>query len=103
MGGKDGRGLCQRVYHGKNAVIEIWGALKSFGGFMQTLVGFVGGFKNALTILAGVMAGTLLIALGGLMKSLAAFGLMLLTNPIGQFVVVLFAAGVALKKLPTGL
>ena len=83
----------------KNAVIEIWAALKSFGGFIQTLVGFVGGFKNALTILAAVMAGPLLIALGILMKSLAAFGLMLLTNPIGQFVVILFAAGVALKKI----
>ena len=45
------------------------------------------------------MAGPLLIALGILMKSLAAFGLMLLTNPIGQFVVILFAAGVALKKI----
>lgn len=96
---KTGAAFVNGFITAKNAVIEIWAALKSFGGFIQTLVGFVGGFKNALTILAAVMAGPLLIALGILMKSLAAFGLMLLTNPIGQFVVILFAAGVALKKI----
>lgn len=96
---KTGAAFVNGFITAKNAVIEIWDALKSFGGFMQTLVGFVGGFKNALLILAGVMSGALLVSLGVLVKALAAFGLMLLTNPIGQFVVILFAAGVALKKI----
>lgn len=96
---KTGQAFINGFNTAKSAVADAWDALKGFADFVQTAVGFVGGFKNALLMLAGVMSGALLVSLGVLVKALAAFGLVLLTNPIGQFVVILFAAGVALKKI----
>ena len=39
---KTGAAFVNGFIMAKNAVIETWAALKSFGSFMQTVVGFVG-------------------------------------------------------------
>lgn len=96
---KTGQAFIDGFNTAKSAIGDVWSVMKEFVGFMQSAIGFVGGFKNALTALAVIMSGALLVSLGLLVKALTAFGLVLLTNPIGQFVVILFAAGVALKKI----
>lgn len=96
---KTGAAILDGFITAKEALIVLWDGFVGFCGFMAEAVGFVGGYKNALLILAGVLSGPLLIAFGVLAKAVLAFGWTLLTNPVGQFIVIIFALGVALKKI----
>lgn len=77
----------------KQGALDAWAAFEKFGRGMQWFVDTVGGVGNALAIVAAVMAGPLVVALAAATKAIAAFGLALLTTPIGW--VILGVAAIA--------
>lgn len=70
----------------KQGALDAWAAFEKFGRGMKWFVDTVGGVGNALAIVAAVMAGPLVVALAAATKAIAAFGLALLTTPIGWIV-----------------
>lgn len=75
----------------KQGALDAWAAIKQVVSVIQGAVELVGGFGNALRILAVVMAGPLLIALGQLAIAIGEFGLVLLTTPVGWFLLAIAA------------
>lgn len=70
----------------RQGALDAWAAIQGIVSFIRSSIEFVGGFGNALKIAAAIMAGPLLLSILLLTKAIAAFGLVLLTTPVGWLI-----------------
>jgi len=70
----------------KQGALDAWAAIEKFGRGVSWFVDTVGGVGNTLLIVAGVMSGPLILALAAATKAVAAFGLALLSTPVGWII-----------------
>lgn len=78
-----------------DALERIWNVGVRLFNFIERFVNLVGGFENALTIVAAVAAGPLLLSLITLGSAIAKLGVILLTTPIGWFIGIVAALAAA--------
>lgn len=76
----------------KQAALDAFAAIKQIIGFIAGAIEFVGGFGNALKIVALVMAGPLLLSIAMLAKAFVALGLAIMTTPFGWIAAAIVAA-----------
>jgi len=69
----------------KQGALDAFGAVRNIIDFVSGAIDRVGGFGNALKILAGVVSAKLIFAVAGLGKALVALGWTMMTTPIGWF------------------
>jgi hypothetical protein len=69
--------------------------LSGFIDNVRTIVGMMGGWSNALIVVGAIMAGPLLVAMGGLISSVYTLGVALLTTPVGWFLLAVAAIAAA--------
>lgn len=67
------------------SVERFFTALGRLGGALQYVADLCGGWGNALTMLAALLGGRLVLALGALIASVGQLGMALLATPVGWF------------------
>lgn len=78
------------------SVERFFTALGRLGGALQYVADLCGGWGNALTMLAALLGGRLVLALGALIASVGQLGMALLATPVGWFLGIVAAiAGAA--------
>jgi hypothetical protein len=81
----------------KQGALDAWQAMKGFVDFIKGAVAFFGGLENTLKLVAVVIAGPLLIAIGSLVKAVWLLGAAIGGTPIGWFLAAVMAIGLAAK------
>lgn len=70
----------------RDGVVSAWKAVTSFASDISGWIDKIGGFRVALGIVAAVMAGPLILALGALAQAFFVLGAAIMTTPIGWVV-----------------
>lgn len=83
----------------KQGAIEAFAAIREIIEFVRGAVQFVGGFGNALKLVGLVMAGPLLMAIGGVVKAIWLLGAAIGGTPVGWFLAAVLAIGLAAKVI----
>lgn len=79
----------------KQGAMDALQALRDIFGFIQGAVGFVGGFANAIKLLAVAISIPLVVSLATATKAIIAFGIALMATPVGWFLAAIAAIAAA--------
>lgn len=76
----------------RQGALDAWDAIKRLVEFIQSAVDVIGGWGNAIAVVAAVMAGPLLAALATATSAIVSLGIALLTTPVGWLAAAIVAA-----------